>query len=289
MKDFERHFEIPGPLVSVDWLAQNLSKSTLVILDATMKPITAVPAEEKKPITEFIPGARIFDFDEKICDQTSPLPHMMPAPRIFEAEVRKLGINPDSVVVVYDRVGTYSSPRAWWMLRAMGHEQVAVLNGGLPAWKKSGFPLVGIPLEQAKDGNFVAAPQLKLFSTADQVALALNDPEFAVLDARSSGRFSGTEPEPRAGLRGGHMPRALNLPFSKVQVDGILSEPPTLKNIFSDLVDAKQKLIFSCGSGVTACILALAAQVAGYEDLSVYDGSWCEWGSDPKRPVENKP
>jgi len=269
--------KINGLLVSVQWLAGNLIAENLVILDASMPPVSAVDSVKKHEKPIYIPGARRFDFDKEIRDKESHLPHMMPSPKIFTKEAQKLGINKDSAIVVYDKVGIYSSPRARWMFRAMGHTQVAVLDGGLPAWIKAGYKTVQRLAKLPKiHGNFVSQPQDELFSDAADVFIALHDPDFVVMDARSEGRFKGVEPEPRAGLRPGHMPNAVNIPFTSVLEGGIMVSKAKLRSVFEKYKD--KKMIFSCGSGVTACILALAADQAEYKNLSVYDGSWSEWG-----------
>ncbi|HET7144953.1 MAG TPA: sulfurtransferase [Anaerolineales bacterium] len=271
--------KITSPLVSVQWLAEHLDSENLVILDASMKPVTLSATDSLEEDTTCIQGAMRFDFDNDIRDKNTDLPHMMPSPEFFTEEMQKLGINKTSAIVAYDRVGVYSSPRAWWMFRAMGHGQVAVLDGGLPAWKKAGFACDTQPKTSAEHrGNFIAKPQDGLFCDSADMLAALSDPGFAVLDARSNGRFKGTEPEPRAGLRPGHMPNSINLPYADVVVDGFISPRTKLDAIFSNLVKQEQKLIFSCGSGVTACITALAAELAGYSNIAVYDGSWSEWG-----------
>ena len=235
----------------------------------------------------WIPGAQIFDFDHKICDTTTALPHMMPSPEVFAHEARALGINNDSVIVVYDRTGIFSSPRAWWMLKAMGHDAVAVLDGGLPAWVAEGQATTTTVPIAAAHGGFTARPRAGFFCDADTVASALESRGPAVLDARSAGRFAGREPEPRPGLRPGHMPGAGNIPFSQVLKDGRMRSPEDLKALFLQHVAEDRKLIFSCGSGVTACILALAATATGRREISVYDGSWSEWGLPQSgRPVK---
>ncbi len=273
------NIKIQSPLVSVQWLAENLDAKNLVILDASMKPIVTAGSDIPQEEPSCIPGARRFDFDDHICDKNSGLPHMMPPAEFFTEEMQKLGISKDSFIVVYDKVGVYSSPRAWWMFRAMGHTQVAVLDGGLPAWKNAGHSCGAEAESIAKTrGNFVSHPQEGMFCDSVQVLKALSDPASKVLDARSEGRFKGTEPEPRAGLRSGHMPNSVNLPYANLVVDGFVLAPESLKSIFAKQVEQNQQLIFSCGSGVTACVDALAAELAGYKNLSIYDGSWSEWG-----------
>ena len=273
---------LPTPLVSVAWLAAHLGEPQLVVLDAHMQPPSA-PASEA-PVVQ-IPGARRFDFDKQICAPDTDLPHMLPTPEHFSQQVQALGLDNDSLIVVYDRIGLFSAPRAWWMLRAMGHSRVAVLDGGLPAWLAAGHATEPEHPYQGAQGNFVAQLQPGLFCDADTVAQELMSGRRPVLDARSEARFKGLEPEPRAGLRAGHMPGAVNLPFGKLQQNGKMRAVEELKAEFAPLLGEQQAPIFSCGSGVTACILALGAELAGYQGPTVYDGSWSEWGGDPSRPV----
>jgi thiosulfate/3-mercaptopyruvate sulfurtransferase len=202
---------------------------------------------------------------------------MMPSAADFENEIQKLGINHDSIIVAYDKDGIYSSPRAWWMFRAMGHEQVAVLDGGLPAWIQAGYETVSTLATPRGRGNFASHPQGGLFVDSKTVLQALTDPTVSVIDARSAGRFTGQEPEPRAGLRGGHMPNAVNIPHMSLLENGKMLPKSRLKSIFEKYKD--KQMIFSCGSGVTSCVDALAAEQVGFKDLAVYDGSWSEWGA----------
>jgi thiosulfate/3-mercaptopyruvate sulfurtransferase len=270
------NINIPGSLVSVHWLAENRNAENLVILDASIKIVTPVQGGEQKPPV-YIPGALRFDIDHEMSDKTTSLPHMMPSPEVFTEKSQELGINRDSAIIAYDQVGIYSSPRAWCMFRAMGHEQVAVLDGGLPAWIEAGYRTVPHLAElPVRRGNFVSCPQDKMFVDSAYVLKALNNPTFSVIDARSEGRFKGLEPEPREGLRRGHMPNAVNIPFTSVLENGKMSSKSKLQSIFEKYKD--KHMIFSCGSGLTACVTALAAEQAGYENLYIYDGSWSEWG-----------
>ena len=266
---------LPDSLVSVHWLAENLGAENLVILDASIKLVTPVQDDEKKaPV--YVPGALRFDIDQEMSDTNTSLPHMMLSPEIFTEKVQALGINHDSAIVAYDQVGLYSSPRAWCMFRAMGHDQVAVLDGGLPAWKEAGYetmPTLSFPKGR---GNFTSQPQGQWFVDSNYVLRALTDPNFIMIDARSEGRYKGLEPEPRAGLRSGHMPGAVNIPFTNVQENGKMSSQSQLQPIFEKYSD--KKMVFSCGSGVTACVVAFAADQAGHKNLQIYDGSWSEWG-----------
>nr|WP_095873705.1 sulfurtransferase [Streptomyces sp. TLI_235] len=273
----------PGPLVAADWLAERLGQPGLVVLDASVGVYRGI----RRPI----PGARTFDIDGALSDQADPLPHTMPGPEQFERELRALGVDDDSVVVAYDNAGIYSSARAWWMLRAMGFDRVAVLDGGLPVWEAAGLPLAeaGTGEVPASPGTFTVRPRAGLLVDRGAVDAALADPATAVLDARSRERYTGRVEEPRPGLRRGHIPGAANLPYLDLQVDGRMRPVDELKDRFAAVAGDRERLVVSCGSGVTACVLALGAELAGYRDLAVYDGSWSEWGRPSDLPVEQDP
>lgn len=281
--------QFPGTLISVDWLAEHLGDPGLVILDASVAPIKpyTVKSLPAALTARHIPGALRFDYDQQVCDRSSPYPHMMPDAGSFQAEARRLGINRDSAVLIYDDTGVYASPRAWWMFKAMGHDNVAVLDGGSPAWYLASQPMSATLGETAAiPGDFVSFERPGFFCDGMAVYQLLNDPSCRILDARSPGRFAGTEPEPRNNLRSGHMPNAVNLPFPAVLNDIHLKPVTALKEVFGAIAAPGQKLVFTCGSGLSACILTLAAHQAGYDILSVYDASWCEWGLPGKLPVE---
>jgi thiosulfate/3-mercaptopyruvate sulfurtransferase len=268
-------------LVTASWLKAEIGARDLVILDASWY----MPAEGRDPEEEFraghIPGTRRFDFDKQVKDQANPLPHMLPSPEDFAAAARALGVTSESRVVVYDGAGIFAAPRAWWMFKVMGHDQVAVLNGGLPAWVEAGGEVAQGESSAATPGDFEARLDRARLTEAGELKAALESESAQVVDARSAPRFEGAQPEPRAGLRSGHMPGAINLPFDRLLEHGRYKEPEELRRIWSAIgVNGEQPVMASCGSGVTASVLALGAELAGLAPVAVYDGSWSEWGQE---------
>ncbi|TAD86565.1 MAG: 3-mercaptopyruvate sulfurtransferase [Alphaproteobacteria bacterium] len=274
---------LPGPMVDTAWLAAHLSDVTVV--DGTY----FLPIHQRDAAEEFvarhIPGAVRFDIDA-IKDPSNPLPHMVPGPQAFAEAVGALGLGSDRPVVVYDGHGLMSAARVWWMLRLYGHDAVAVLDGGLPKWLAEGRP-VESGVAPRTPRAFHATERPNLLADGDAVAAALVSRSAQVVDVRAADRFAGSAPEPRPGIRSGHMPDARNLPFTRLLApDQTLLPPDKILAAFQAAgIDPDQPVIASCGSGVTACVAALALATTGRWDTVVYDGSWAEWGSDPRRAV----
>ena len=273
-----------GLLVSVDWLADHLRDPDLVVLDASWY----LPAMQRDGRAEFlathIPGAAFFDIDEN-SDHTTSLPHMLPTPEAFAAAVGALGVGNGQRVVVYDGAGLFSAPRVWWMLRIFGLRDVAILDGGLPAWTAAGEPTEQGPAHPVAR-TFTPKLDASRVAGLEEVRAALLAGSHQVLDARSASRFYGREPEPRAGLASGHMPGSLSLPSSDLIAGGRLKAPEELRALFAAReVDGRKPVITSCGSGVSAAIITLALERVGLPTGSLYDGSWTEWGGRPDLPV----
>ncbi len=278
--------EINKPLVSVNWLRNNFSASNLIILDATIPKV----GQNKYNLSKKsgIKKARFFDIKNVFSDKNAAFPNTVVTPEIFQKEAQKLGINKDSAIVVYDTHGIYSSPRAWWLFKAMRHDNVAVLDGGLPAWKERKFPCYKITKFKGEKGNFISNFNRFSFSNHMMVYKDVAINYRSVIDARSANRFNGLEPEPREGLRSGHIPRSKNLPYTEIIKDGKMLNKAKLSAIYKPMAHKMKRFTFTCGSGITACILALGAVKVGYSDLSIYDGSWTEWGSLTELPIEKQ-
>jgi len=273
------------PLVTTAWLAERLGRPDLRVVDATW----FMPGAERRGVDEFrkghIPGAVFFDIDA-IADRENPLPHMLPKPAAFAKAAGALGLTRGAGIVVYDGQGIFSAPRVWWSLRAMGFTDVAVLDGGLPAWRAEGRP---IETGNARPHYAGIEPRYDpdLVRDLDAVRSALAQGSAQVLDARPAARFRGEAPEPRAGLRGGHMPGACSLPYADlIGADGRMKPKEDLAAAVERAgIDLERPVITTCGSGVSAAVLALALALLGHQRAAVYDGSWTEWGGRPDTAV----
>ena len=277
----------PDSLVSTEWLAQRLEAPDLRIVDGSWY----LPSQGKNGRTEYdtrhVPGAVFFDIDE-IADTDSDLPHMLPSPEKFSARVRKLGLGDGNRIVVYDQQGMMSAARVWWMFRIFGHKDVALLDGGLPKWLREGRPVEDRPA-QPRERHFTARLNNLMVRDLAQMQRNLEERREQVVDARAAGRFNGSEREPRPGLRSGHIPGSFNVPYNS------LLDPATATFLPGDAlaarfrsagVDLDKPIVTSCGSGVTAAVLAFGLHLIGHRDVALYDGSWAEWGRPGDTPVE---
>ncbi|MBY5400295.1 3-mercaptopyruvate sulfurtransferase [Rhizobium leguminosarum] len=275
-------------VVSADWLQSELGKADLRVLDASFY----LPAQKRDADAEYaaghIPGAIPFDQD-KIADHSTSLPHTIPSPDYFAAEVGRLGISENDRIVVYDGIGLFASPRVWWLFRVMGAKNVFVLDGGLDGWKAEGRPL------ETAAPNLASATFTPNFDesrvvTLDRMRDIVSSGAMQIADARSAGRFAAVEPEPRAGMRSGHMPGARSLPSGVFASQGRFKSLPELKQTIEDAgIDLSKPVVTSCGSGITAAIITLALESLGHRDNKLYDGSWSEWGSHDDTPIVTGP
>lgn len=266
------NIKLPSDIVSVQWLKENMNAENLVILDGTINKVFDLASEQ-------ILKARLFDIKKKFSDVTNPFPSAFPSLEQFEKEARILGIHKDSAIVAYDDKGIYSSARVWWLFKAFGFNNVAVLNGGLPAWKNANYATELMRHYTGGQGDFKANLQPNYMLFFKDIEKASKNETHTIIDARSAGRFRCEVPEPKEGLRMGTIPNSVNLPFTDLLENGILKSDNDLRLLFNEVAKQDDPIIFSCGSGLTACVLALGASLSGYNNIAVYDGSWTEYGS----------
>jgi thiosulfate/3-mercaptopyruvate sulfurtransferase len=264
--------QLNSSIVSVEWLNKHINDSNIIVLDATIN-----KSIDKNSLR--IPKARFFDIKQKFSDVNALFPSTLPSAEQFQIEAQNLEINNNSTIVVYDDKGIYSSARAWWLFKTFGFENVAVLDGGLPEWKANGFDIENYGYDDYPKGDFTATFRQELMTNFEGVNRYSKSSDTLILDARSRSRFNCLVDEPRAGLRRGTIPNSKNLPYTELLNDYKLKPKDELSKIFNILVKDKTTLVFSCGSGITACILALAATQCNYKHLIVYDGSWTEYGT----------
>ena len=275
----------PKTLVSTQWLAAHLKDPDLRVLDASWY----LPGSERDPFVEYqrahIPGARFFDLDD-VSDHRSDLPHMVPPVEKFMSRMRAIGVGDGHQIVVYDGSGLFSAPRVWWLFKLMGQLDIAVLDGGFPKWQAEGHPVEDLP-PILRDRHMMVRRQNHMVKDVTQVSAASKLGESEIVDARSSGRFYGTDPEPRPGLRAGHIPGSKNVFYKDLlKADDTMKSPDEMRQVFVEAgVDLDKPVITSCGSGVTAAILSLGLTRMGKTDHSLYDGSWTEWGMFPTLPI----
>ena len=276
----------PQSLVSTEWLAEHLEAPDVRVVDASWY----LPADNRDPVAEYneghIPGAVRFDIDE-IADTDSDLPHMMPSPEKFSSRMRKLGIGDGNRVVVYDGGMMMSAARAWWMLKTFGHDDVAILNGGINKWKAEGRPLEDLP-PVPRERHFTARLNTTMIRYVDQMLANIESAEEQVVDARAQARFDGVAPEPREGMRSGHIPGSVCVPFIEVLDDDKTMMPAAdIKAAFEAAgLDLKKPIVATCGSGVSASMLVFSLHLIGQRQNAVYDGSWSEWGGRDDLPIE---
>jgi len=275
-----------NPLVTPSWVAARLQTPDTIILDATLPPVGVTPTIDThaRYLSQHLPGALYFDI-EALSDHTTTLPHMLPTPQAFSRSMSILGVADNATIIVYEQEGVFSAPRAWWMLRTFGAPRVYLLDGGLRAWTEAGLPT---------ESGLVARAPASFHATLDRAAvqdLAQLKERIAshqqILDARSTARFDGTAPEPRAGLSSGHMPGAISVPFTELVADGRLKPADELQDFFAQKhIDLQQPITTTCGSGVTAAVIALSLAILGAANVNLYDGSWSEYAQHPDSVIE---
>jgi len=274
------------PLLSPDWLAAHLQNPNTIILDATLPPVgVTLPIDtHARYLDKHIPGALFFD-NEELSDHSPPLPHVLPTPENFSRSMSSLGVGDNMTIVVYEQEGVFSAPRAWWTLRTFGAKHAYLLDGGLRAWTEAGLPTESGPVHRAP-ATFHPNLNPEAVKNLSQLKDKITNHQ-QILDARSAARFNGTAPEPRPGLSSGHMPGGTSVPYTELVEDGRLKPAEKLRDLFlAKQVDLKQPITTTCGSGVTAAVIALGLEVVGAQNVSLYDGSWAEYAQHPESVIE---
>jgi thiosulfate/3-mercaptopyruvate sulfurtransferase len=275
-----------NPLVTPTWLSARLHSPDIIILDATLPPVGITPPIDThaRYLAAHIPGAIFFDI-EALSDHATPLPHMLPTAEAFSRSMSALGISDNATIVIYEQEGVFSAPRAWWTLRTFGAQHVYLLDGGLHAWTEAALPTESGPVQHTP-AAFHAKLKHEAVKNLTQLKAELEKHQ-QILDARSAARFNGTAPEPRPGLSSGHMPGATSVPFTDLVEDGRLKSADKLQQLFAaKKIDLQQPITTTCGSGVTAAVIALSLAVAGAQNVSLYDGSWAEYAQRPDSIIE---
>lgn len=276
--------QIEKPVVSVQWLHKNINSNNLIIFDATIPKVTSNTVSNTKK--EIIPNAIFFDLKGVFLDKDGKFPNTFPETSYFEEKAQEIGVNKDSCIVVYDDLGIYSSARVWFLFKTFGFNNIAVLDGGLPEWKNQNLPVEEEFVTKPNKGNFKAEFQSEKVTFTKDVLLNIEKQNYCLADARSKERFYAEVKEPREGLRGGHIPGSCSLPHTELKENGKMKTMSELKDVFKAINPTDKSYMFSCGTGITACILALGLELTGKDNCTIYDGSWTEWGSTLNLPIE---
>lgn len=273
-------------LVSTSWLVDHLNDPNVKIIDGSWHLPTSGRDGYKEYLDMHIPGAVYFDID-KISDSSSALPHMMPSAEVFSSKVREMGVSNSHKIIIYDSQGIFSAPRVWWMFRAFGHKNVSVMTGGFKSWMNENKPIED-HLPKISEGDFLGKLNADVIRSLSDIKNNIVSNKELVIDARATNRFNGSELEFRSGVRSGHIPKSINLPYDKViNNDGTYISNKELVDVFNKLgANEEQSVITTCGSGITACILGLGLHLIGRNNWTVYDGSWTEWGSNKDVEIE---
>jgi thiosulfate/3-mercaptopyruvate sulfurtransferase len=277
--------KIKNSLVTVDWLYNHIDDKNMIVLDCTFPNVTANESLKSKTKQQ-IKGALFFDIKNIFSDSNAAFPNTVLSPKEFEEKAQNLGVQKNSCLIVYDDLGIYASPRVWWMFTLMGFTNIAVLDGGFPAWNSKNYPAEIPKNHSLLKGDFTVNYLPEKLKFTEDVLASIENNNFLIADARSKGRFYATEPEPRKDVKSGHIPTSISLPYSAIIKNGFIKPKDELQVIYNTVNPTKKDFIFTCGTGITAAVLAFGAELAGIKNCAVYDGSWTEWGSTDNLPIE---